>query len=534
MLPLVGSAIVALASSSIGLLDQTPDGFNRAENKDEGYAFVYPQSYKEIPRQPGDSVLLARYARSERMELPKSAPKGATAPLTTIGEMFVITFDKPKEGDTTAAQGSGGESATGSDVTTKAHDAAEALTEALGAADFEEFVNKRFKKWGISKKEEKADSSGKRFTVYSLKMPPTGPAQFRGAAWIYEKEDRLLGLLGVATDAQFDAQRRLFEKSALSLKEIRVSESAAKEMERYYSMHAEFKDPGFRIERRRSLTRGWKSIDTPHYLILHHSNDEDLLSRIQNDVEAMRVLYEQMFPPVRPVEAVSVIRVCKDRREYLQYGGYAMSAGYWNAAQSELVIYDNVKGEQGSALGNRDSYITLYHEAFHQFIHYSAGELPPHYWFNEGFGDYFSGAKVYAHSKKVQEIGLSPWRVQAVKTWFERGQCATIEKLVHMEGPEFMQHAEVYYPQAWSLVFFLNQGLGKDARPEWKQILPRYFEELKRAYAEELSSSGSNPTLATKISVGAAARKQALEVAFKNVDFNELESAWEKFVAKLR
>ena len=31
----------------------------------------------------------------------------------------------------------------------------------------------------------------------------------------------------------------------------------------------------------------------------------------------------------------------------------------------------------------------LYHEAFHQFIHYSAGELPPHSWYNEGHGDYF-------------------------------------------------------------------------------------------------------------------------------------------------
>ena len=41
-----------------------------------------------------------------------------------------------------------------------------------------------------------------------------------------------------------------------------------------------------------------------------------------------------------------------------------------------------------------DTLAVLYHEAFHQFIFYSVGEVAPHSWFNEGHGDYFSGADV--------------------------------------------------------------------------------------------------------------------------------------------
>jgi len=39
----------------------------------------------------------------------------------------------------------------------------------------------------------------------------------------------------------------------------------------------------------------------------------------------------------------------------------------------------------------KDSLRVLYHEAFHQYIHYAVGDVAPHSWFNEGHGDYFAG-----------------------------------------------------------------------------------------------------------------------------------------------
>ena len=85
--------------------------------------------------------------------------------------------------------------------------------------------------------------------------------------------------------------------------------------------------------------------------------------------------------------------ICKDRDEYFKYGGPRGSAGYWNNKSEELVLYDGTKREKGEKTDKLDTFIVLYHEAFHQYIHYSAGELAPHSWYNEGMGDYYAGGK---------------------------------------------------------------------------------------------------------------------------------------------
>ena len=72
--------------------------------------------------------------------------------------------------------------------------------------------------------------------------------------------------------------------------------------------------------------------------------------------------------------------------------GNPRSAGYWNSRTEELVLFDAEEHERGKRPDDSGTFIVLYHEAFHQYIHYSTGELPPHSWFNEGYGDYFSGA----------------------------------------------------------------------------------------------------------------------------------------------
>ncbi|MBI3843769.1 MAG: hypothetical protein HY292_03920 [Planctomycetes bacterium] len=521
------------------VLGDAPDGFLSVENKEDGYAFFYPQNYKEIPPAPADTVLLAHYFRTAPVAVPKASVKRGAPPAETIAELFVMSIDKPvvattgQGGDSTEPSPDGGSGESPAVSKSAPKDEAEAVAERFRAASFEDFVKKRMSKWGIVSHRDKGDGPTK-WTEYSLQDPASGPPVWRGYARLYDRGNHWLGLMGIATASEFETHRRLFEKSANSLREIAVSEAAIKEMEQYYSRRPEYKDPKFRIERRRDLTRGWKSIDTRNYLILHHSKDDHLLSRLQNDLEAMRVLYEQLFPPAKPVDAVSVVRVCKDRQEYLQYGGAAMSAGYWNSAMRELVLYDNVKGEQGSRLGNQDSYIVLYHEAFHQFIHYSVGELPPHSWFNEGYGDYFSGSKIYANSTKVQEIGTNPWRVPYIKMAVDKGRWIGIAKLIHADQREFYSDGGLYYSEAWSFIYFLNRGLTSQSNPKWAQILPRYFDSLKASYAEELKSLGESPSLAQKSAAGEKARNKALGVAFDDVDVEELQDAWLKFVKRLK
>jgi hypothetical protein len=520
---------------------QAPDGFKTCENKDEGFLFHYPKAFEEIPPQPGDPVVLANFVR--KPPPPPKPKKGTPRPSGAIvARIWILSIDKPPAAGAAAAASP--ESAPPPDSESEpaepeksaaATTAADALAEKLQATSFEDFLKKRTEGWRIVNQAERADRTAKR-TYYELDYAPKGRSLWKGCAWMLHCEDRWLGLFGMCLTEDYETQRKAFEKSALSLREIKISEREAQELERYYSMRKELKDPAFRIARRRNLVRGWKALDTRNYLIVHHTKDEALLSRVQNDIEAMRLLYEELFPPVRPIEAVSVVRVCKDRQEYLLYGGQPGTSGHWYAAGQELVLFDNVKGQHGSRLGNRDSYIVLYHEAFHQYIYYAVGEVEPHYWFNEGYGDYFSGTKIYSNSMKIQEIGPNPWRLGLIKKAVENKQHVTLDWLVRAERDEYYrrERAGLYYAQGWSFIYFLNKSPAAQANLEWKEILPVYFQTLKDTYAQELEALGPGATLEQKGKAGQKARIRALDVAFEGVNMQELQAEWEKFVKRLR
>jgi hypothetical protein len=227
-----------------------------------------------------------------------------------------------------------------------------------------------------------------------------------------------------------------------------------------------------------------------------------------------------------------VVRVCKDRKEYIDYGGNPGSAGYWNFVLGELVLFDNVAGRQGSRFGNRDSYIVLYHEAFHQYIHYSAGEIAPHIWFNEGYADYFSGTIVYARSDKIKEIDTHPWRTGTIRKAVAEGKHVPFEKFLEAEKAEYYRQGALYYAQGWSLIYFLNESRAAADRPEWQRITPVYFETLKAAYQEELEKLGPDPNLPARTEAQKKARDRALAAAFEEVDVAELEAEWRQYVER--
>ena len=90
-------------------------------------------------------------------------------------------------------------------------------------------------------------------------------------------------------------------------------------------------------EARAALAKGWQAVDTENFLIVHHSKNEGLIRKIAREIEAMRTLYTQHFPAVATVDALSVVRVCRTKDEYHQYGGPPSSGGYWHPANEELV-----------------------------------------------------------------------------------------------------------------------------------------------------------------------------------------------------
>jgi hypothetical protein len=216
------------------------------------------------------------------------------------------------------------------------------------------------------------------------------------------------------------------------------------------------------------VTPGWSYLQTRNYLLLYDKAVKpDRVKLVAVQIEAIRKdVYEVLFPPDRPVTAICVVRVCKDKEQYHQYGGPGGSAGYWNPGSRELVFYEDVAQK-------KDALRVLNHEAFHQYIHYSAGAVAPHSWFNEGHGDYFAGFNFNTRGKFVP--AKFAWRADA-KSMLGSGDIIPLKTFVRMTQQEYYgPRIGKNYSQGWAFIWFLRQ----QKNPEWKDILPVYFNTLK-------------------------------------------------------
>ncbi|MHC5010846.1 MAG: hypothetical protein ACYTG6_07845 [Planctomycetota bacterium] len=264
-----------------------------------------------------------------------------------------------------------------------------------------------------------------------------------------------------------------------------------------------------RSEIERSMVRTWDVIVSPkkNYIILYNTKNNRnhaLAKEIARRIEKIREqIYEVQFPPARPITAVSIVRVCKDRREYHAYGGPGGSAGYWNSADEELVFYDASPSQKI----DDDTVSVLYHEAFHQYIYYSVGDVAPHSWFNEGHGDYYAGAEYRGGRFRIRPFA---WRRGVIKnavaqgprqrttqtdleTGEERvrfendGGYTPLKDLVRFTQMEYYSYPSISYAQGWSLIYFLREVVPKDRkyREKWGHILDTYFEVLQREVNKE-------------------------------------------------
>jgi len=283
-----------------------------------------------------------------------------------------------------------------------------------------------------------------------------------------------------------------------------------------------------------AMEDGWKVEDTENYIVVYNTKDQQLVRRILKDLEDIREKYMELFPPSGPIEAVSTVRVCSGMTEYHSYGGPPGSAGYWYDVTEELVLPDATIREKGKKTDKSNTFIILYHEAFHQYIHYSAGKLAPHSWFNEGYGDYFSGADI--SGGKVKKIGPNPWRVSTIKEAVKRRRHVMLEDIIRYEQRDYYRNAGLCYAEGWSLIYFLNTSKVAKGHEVWSQILPTYFETLKSAWADQLvrlEGEGKKDDPTARLAAEKEARDAAVDAAFEDVDIWELQDAWMDFVEEI-
>jgi len=538
-----GALLASLLLPAGLLLAQEPKvGTDYYEDKvDLGFKVKVPKGWTQIPPQPGDPNLVVRYsaAFNNYIKIGKGENLG-------LG-VFVIAFDKRKKGKEATSTGSDDEFDLGS----------------VGAKDTLDWIKTRLvqgKHWREVESEDlkiKTVESA-RSIVYEAQHEDDEDALIRMFVAEYTLEPGLkIAFLGNGPgDRKWNKYESAYEKLAKSFERVEVETLAG-------GTSTDSNTP--RGKKRAQLQlevaklSGWNLYETENYFIVSDVTDKGFMDELMVRIEAIRDVYEETYPPEQarailaekkeledkkrrdkkaeddepedgepddeepqedrsisaldPIEAsrTSVLRVCSTEAMYHKYApGSGGSAGYWNSAVQELVIYDDKQGG-----GRRDTWIVLNHEAFHQYIFYFYGALAPHSWYNEGTGDFYSG---YEYKHKKFNLKENPWRKTTIQSAINTGKYVPLREFVTWTQLQYYGQNDmgvergICYAQGWSFIYFLRTG--PTAKPrgwnkDWNDILDKYLRTL-----------GTTGDL-----------EAAVETAFAGVNWHELEDAWKRCIA---
>lgn len=344
-------------------------------------------------------------------------------------------------------------------------------------------------------------------------------------------EQRVILVEGRCSRQEYAGRRRLWELTAASmrLQEPRDLTAERAKLERYYGQHR-YRGRTHRIDARLSLVEGWDAVDTEHFIVLHHGVDARFVRTITEHLEALQREFEKLCPPDRTQDVVSSVRVCRDEAEYLAYGGTRGSVGYWSPSEEELVFFDARELNQPGIDGEHYTLTVLHHEAFHQYVFYSAEQMSPASWYDEGLAEYFGGAQIVGG--RLREMEPNRYRLPRIQNALRDGEAYPLKTVVGLTLKEFYADPQVLYAQGWSLVHFLLESKEARRHPRWKRVLPTYFDILRSGWAIERKRLGGATPEAYE-AARARVREKARKAAFGEVDWAALEQAWAQHVMTL-
>lgn len=504
-------------------------GYTTEKRPDLGLSFPRARDYEEIPTQPDEQFVVLYFAQK--------VEKAATG---MRPELNIVWIDEvPDRAPATGAQPEG-------EPPPPPPDADEPPAAKGGSANekappppintIERWVEQRLLDFELGEGKEARTRKGWGAREHELRPKPRKgrPAtSVRGWLYAWRGPGRTVAFVGFSSPEDYDKHVKIWRESASKVEIDEPEEATTAKLEKKYSS-TRLREIPTRIAVRQKLVRGWKAEDTENFIVVYDTPDVPLVRKIVSDLEVIRKEYEKLFPAAVPVTAISTVRICKNREEYLTYGGMPGSAGYWNWSTEELVLYDAEKAVKGGGKTDADTFIVLYHEAFHQYIHYSTGELPPHSWFNEGHGDFFSGARV--KDGKVRGIGPNPWRAEYIQLVVAARKQVPWHDILYFEQKDYYANPGICYAQGWAMVYFLRTSPVVAKNPTWARILPTYFDTLKVAWHDELAqleAAGAKDDRKKRAESGLAARKRACDAAFEGVNVPEIDQAWQDFVREM-
>lgn len=215
---------------------------------------------------------------------------------------------------------------------------------------------------------------------------------------------------------------------------------------------------------------GWFAIDTKYYVFLSNANRQ-FVEKLAKDLEVVREkVYVPNFKPRNQKIPLNPVRVFATQSEYHQFGGPGGSAGYFSPTKGELVLFEKFD-DLSASKSQSDCRSVMFHEGFHQYVHFAIGDVSPHSWFNEGHGDYFAGLVV--SGGQIADTKLFDWRVRYLKDHMRTGRdLIPLRSLLRYEQSEYYSNAGLKYSQGWALIYYLRNVSKNKA---YKQALDTYF-----------------------------------------------------------
>lgn len=440
-----------LAGTAVTLLAIALPCSGQATHKDTrlGYSFKPPKGFKAIAIEPGDIITVAKY-QDEQTDY---AGEGYSH-----NKLLRVQFWPAGGGDDDAG---GGPQAF-----------LDGWVERLMGSTYAEYDCSRNKPLKVGK-------------IQGVELHFTGkeePVSIYCAA--LPQDDGVFVFEGAALAQRFDKAAGEYASAVKSFKRFEREDDSARQAELAQLDEQE----RFLQEQIDKLPPGWSHMRTKRYLFLFDA-DKAFVKQMGDQIEALRDEYERLYPPSEPIKAVSIVRVCKNEEGYRGYGGPPGTGGYWASGQRELVFFDQAPRDE--------TLCVLNHEAFHQYIYYFYGELAPHSWYNEGHGDYFSGARL-TKTYRITSYGNAPGgfnRAELAKAMLvarkqgkpvDEGALAPLREFLDYTQAQFYDrgsHRPVgFYPQGWAFVHMLRES--KTLPPKAATILPTYLEALLAARTE--------------------------------------------------
>lgn len=468
----LGHAGPGLAGPSVGAPDETE------KHPTEGLVLARPSGYEARPVPPGQAGLVLFYA-------PSDAPRDVAAPAT------LRIYRVPHKGDAGLA--------------------------------LERWALDTFRPRRLEPERSVRERHGRAPHRFSGELLGADGAPRALFVHGWASAEDLIVVVGEGEPVRAKDERRAWERCADSMRfdERRDDTSKRTQWERYYGQRR-FSQPEQRVELRLALVEGWEVRDTEHYVVLYHGvADAPLLDLVAARLEALRARFCTDFPPDGAVDTLPVVRICRDRGEYLTYGGESWTSGFFNPNVGELVLYD-AREDVGAALDENHPMLgTLHHEACHQYLHATAGALPLHTWFDEGTAEFYAGARF--GGGRLVAVEPLPGRAAWLRSELARRPGPTLDALLGMDQRTFYADSTLHYTMAWSFVHFLRTS----PDPTHPRLVASYLAALKRAWRAEVEALGRLGVTTTSLEAARlSARRAALEATFGRVDLESLEAAW--------